>query len=84
MSIFWCLHGIALNNYFLPIFYIYITRVTINYNTPHLKSPKVKNRKVASGLSAMKLLGGGGGLQLFCGRPTLALSSALIPQTLVV
>ena len=36
----------------------------------------------------MKLLGGGpggnggGGLQLVCGRPTLALSSALVPQTL--
>ena len=32
----------------------------------------------------MKLLGGagGGGLQLVCGRPILALSSALVPQTL--
>ena len=30
----------------------------------------------------MKLLGGGGGLQLVCGRPTLALSSALVPETL--
>ena len=33
----------------------------------------------------MKLLGGGGGgggLQLVFGRPTLALSSALVPQTL--
>ena len=26
--------------------------------------------------------GGGGGLQLVCGRPTLALSSALVPETL--
>ena len=26
--------------------------------------------------------GGGGGLQLVCSRPTLALSSALVPQTL--
>ena len=26
--------------------------------------------------------GGGGGLQLVCGRPTFALSSALVPQTL--
>ena len=31
----------------------------------------------------MKLLGGGGGgLQLVCGRSTLALSTALVPQTL--
>ena len=26
--------------------------------------------------------GGGGGLQLVCGRPTLVLSSALVPQAL--
>ena len=37
--------------------------------------------------AAMKLLGEGvcvcgGGLQLVCGRSTLALSSALVPQTL--
>ena len=28
-----------------------------------------------------KITGGGGGLQLVCGRPILALSSALVPQT---
>ena len=45
---------------------------------------KNQNRKAALGRPAMKLLGGGGGggLQLVCGRPTLALSSALVPQTL--
>ena len=49
-----------------------------------------QNRIAALGRPAMKLLcvcvggggGGGGGLQLVCGRPTLALSSALVPQTL--
>ena len=45
-----------------------------------------QNRCAALGRPAMKLLGGGGGgregLQLVCGRPTLALSSALVPQTL--
>ena len=43
-----------------------------------------KNNRAALGRRAMKLLGGGGGggLQLVCGRPTLALSSALVPQTL--
>ena len=45
-----------------------------------------QNRSAALGRPAMKLLGGGGGgggeLQLVCGRPTLALSSALVPQTL--
>ena len=47
---------------------------------------KNQNRSAALGRPAMKLLGGGGGggggLQLVCGRPTLALSSALVPQTL--
>ena len=45
---------------------------------------KNQNRSAALGRPAMKLLGGGGGggLQLVFGRPTLALSSALVPQTL--
>ena len=38
-----------------------------------------QNRSAALGRPAMKLLGE---LQLGCGRPTLALSSALVPQTL--
>ena len=41
-----------------------------------------QNRSAALGPPAMKLLGGGGGLQLVCGRLTLALSSALVHQTL--
>ena len=45
---------------------------------------KDQNSFAALGRPAMKLLGGGGGggLQLVCGRPSLALSSALVPQTL--
>ena len=44
---------------------------------------KNQNRSAALGRPAMKSLGGGGGgLQLVRGRPTLALSSALVPQTL--
>ena len=45
---------------------------------------KNQNRSAALGRPAMKLLGGGGvgGLQLVFGRPTLALSSALVPQIL--
>ena len=42
-----------------------------------------QSRSVALGRPAMKLLGErGGGLQLVCGRTTLALSSALFPQIL--
>ena len=50
----------------------------MNNNAPHLKSPKIQNRRAALGRPAIKITGG---LQLVCGRPTLALSSALVPQT---
>ena len=67
------------NNYFYLFLYLYITWITINNNAPHLKSPKNQNRRAALGRPAIKIIGG---LQLVCGRPTLALSSALVPQTL--
>ena len=49
---------------------------------------KNKRRQSRSAALAIKLVGGGGGgveggrAQLVCGRPTLALSSALVPQTI--
>ena len=45
---------------------------------------KNQNRSATLGRPAMELLreGGGGGLQLVCGRPTLSLRSVLVPQTL--
>ena len=58
--------------------------MTINKGTPHLKPQKNQNRRAALGRPAIKLLGGGGevgGLQLVCGRLTLALGSALVHQT---
>ena len=56
---------------------------TGGHNADKRKTMKKQNRSAALGRPAMKLLGGGGGgLQLVCGRPTLALSSALVPQTL--
>ena len=61
--------------------FLYLTRRTINNYTPHLKTTKEPNKKNRLGQSATKLLLGGG-LQLVCGRPTLAFSSALVPQTL--
>ena len=51
----------------------------MNNNAPHLKSPKNQNRRAALGRPAIKITVG---LQLVCGRPTLALSSALVPQIL--
>ena len=59
------------------------SKTTIQCNatiTPHLKSTKNLNRKAAFGRPAIKITGGGGGGG--GGRPTLALRSDLVPQTL--
>ena len=93
----WSPASLTFNNYFYLFSYLSLTRITINNNAPHVKSPKNQNRRAALGRPAMKLLGGGdrraalgrpamkllggGGLQLVCGRPTLGLISALVPQT---
>ena len=50
--------SLTLNNYFYLFLYLYITRITINNNAPHFKSPKNQNRIAALGRPAMKLLGG--------------------------
>ena len=73
----WSPASLAFNNYFYLFLYLYITRITINKNPPHLKSPKNQNSRAALGRPAIKNTGG---LELVCGRPTLALSSALVHQ----
>ena len=65
----WSPASLTFNNYFYLFLYLYITRITINNNAPHLKSPKNQNRRAALGRPAIKITGG---LQLVCGRPTLA------------
>ena len=63
---------------FLVIFII--TRIAVNNNTPHLKSQKNKTKqKSRLGMASNKITGA---LLQACGRPTLALCSALVPQTL--
>ena len=47
--------------FYKHIFQLYITRRTINNNTPHLKSLKNQSRRAALGPPAIKLLTGGGG-----------------------
>ena len=42
--------------YFYLLLYLNIARITINNNTPYLKSPKNQNRKAALGRPAMQLL----------------------------
>ena len=71
--------SLTFNNYFYLFLYLYITWITTNNNAPHLKSPKNQSRRAALGRPAIKITWG---LQLVFGRPTLALSSALVPQTL--
>ena len=73
----WPPASLTFNTYFHLFLYLYITRITINNNAPHLKSPKNQNRRAAVGRPAIKITGG---LELVCGRPTLALSSALVLQ----
>ena len=53
----WSPFSVTFNNYFYLSLYLYITRITINNNTPHPKSLKNQNRRVALGRPATKLLG---------------------------
>ena len=75
----WSPASLTFNNYFYLFLYLYITWITTNNNAPHLKSPKNQSRRAALERPAIKITGG---LQLVFDRPTLALSSALVPQTL--
>ena len=69
--------SLTFNNYFYLFLNLYITWITTNNNAPHLKSPKNQSRRAALGRPAIKITGG---LELVCGWPTLALSSALVLQ----
>ena len=72
----WSPANLTFNNYADQFLYLYITRITINNNAPHLKLPQNQNRRAASNEI------NGGRIQLVCGRSTLSLSFALVPQTL--
>ena len=54
----WSSASLTFNIYFYLFLYLYIMRITINNNTPHLKSPKNQNGRATLGRPAMKLLGG--------------------------
>ena len=57
------------NNYFYLFGYLCTTRITINNNTPHLKSPMNQNKTAAFGRPAMKLLGASTSLRSTNTRP---------------
>ena len=54
----WSPASLAFNNYFYLFLYLYITRITINNNTPHLKSSK--NQKNRLGTASNEITGGRG------------------------
>ena len=54
----WSPASLTFNNYFYLFLYLYITRITINNNAPHINSPKNQNRRAALGRPAIKNTGG--------------------------
>ena len=55
----------------------------MNNGTPHVKITKEPKQKSRLGTASNKVTGGGGGgASTICGRPTLALSAALVPKRL--
>ena len=56
----WSPASLTFNNYFYLFLNLYISRLTINNNTPHLKSSKNQNRRAALGRPAGGGEGGGG------------------------
>ena len=54
----WSPASLTFNVYFYLFSYLYITRITVNIITPHLKSPKNQNRGARPGTSSNKITGG--------------------------
>ena len=54
----WPSASLTFNIYFYLFLYYYITRITMNNGTPHLKPPNNQNRRAALERPAVKLLGG--------------------------
>ena len=58
----WSPAGLTFTNYLYLFLYLYIiTRITINKNTPHLKSPKNQKRRAALERPEINLRAGDGG-----------------------
>ena len=66
----WSPASLTFNNYFYLFLYLYLTRITINKNAPHLQSPKNQTRRAALGRPAMKILCvcGGGSIKDYRGQ----------------
>ena len=71
---------LTINIYFYLFLYLYITKK--NDKKRHTTSKITKEPKQKSHIGTSRTKSAGGGLQLVCGRLTLAISSAMVPQTL--
>ena len=65
----WSPASLTINIYSYLFLYFYITRITINNGTPHLKSLKSQNRRAALGRPAIKFLGASTSLRSTNPRP---------------
>ena len=65
----WTPASLTFNICFYPFLYLYITRITINNGTPHLKLPKNQNRRAALGRLSIKLLRASTRLRMTNPRP---------------
>ena len=72
----WSPASLTINIYFYLFSYLYITRITINNGTPHLKSLESQNRRAALGWTAIKLLGAFTSLRWTNPRPWFCLGSS--------
>ena len=67
---------LPMHSFFFPL--VYKSRITFNTTSKITKEPKQNSRL---GTASNKIIAAGwGGFSLVCGRPTLALSSALVHQ----
>ena len=66
----WSPASLTINICFYLFLYLYITRITINNGTPHLKSLKSQNRRASLGRPAIKLLGASISLRSTNPRPS--------------
>ena len=76
----WPPASLTFTNYFYLFLYLYIMRITINNNTPYLKSPNKPKQKSHLRTASNEIMGAGVGFQLVYGRLSLALSSAFVKK----
>ena len=62
--------SLTFNNYFYRFLYLFITRITINNNTPHLKSVKEPKQNSRLGTASIEIIGGLQLVKIVFNRPS--------------